>query len=56
MSEITEKIKEELLKRCEEYDEKTNYNFWEEHIKNAVDLAKEYHANIEIVELRSIIT
>lgn len=59
MSEITEKIKEELLKRCKAYEEKTNYNFWEDHIKyvvkNAVDLAQKYHADIEIVELGALL-
>lgn len=59
MSEITEKIREELLKRCNTYKEKTGYDFWEEHIqyvvKNAIELAQKYHANIEIVELGALL-
>lgn len=59
MSEITEKIKEELLNRCRTYQEKTGYDFWEEHIqyvvKNAVQLAKEQGADIEIVELGALL-
>ena len=59
MSEITEKIKEELLSRCRTYQEKTGYDFWEEHIqyvvKNAVELAKEQGADIEIVELGALL-
>lgn len=55
MSDITEKIKEELLRRCEVSKEKTGYDFWNEHIKyvveNAIELAKKYNADIEIVEL-----
>lgn len=59
MSEITEKIKEELIKRCKIYNEKYDYDFWNEHIKyvvkNAVELAKEYNADIEIVELGALL-
>ena len=33
MSEITEKIKQELLIRCEKSKEKDGYDFWNEHIK-----------------------
>lgn len=59
MSEITQKVKEEVLKRCKAYQEKTGYDFWEEHIqyvvKNAVELAKKYDANIEIVELGALL-
>lgn len=55
MSEVTEKIKQELLVRCEKSKQKDGYDFWNEHIKyvvdNAVKLAKEYGADIEIVEL-----
>lgn len=46
MSEVTEKIKQELLVRCEKSKQKDGYDFWNEHIKyvvdNAVKLAKEY--------------
>ncbi len=44
MSEITEKIKQELLIRCEKSKEKDGYDFWNEHIKyvveNGIELAK----------------
>ena len=33
MSEITEKIKQELLIRYEKSKEKDGYDFWNEHIK-----------------------
>lgn len=50
MSEITEKIKQELLVRCEKSKEKDGYDFWNEHIKyvveNAVKLANKYGAEI----------
>lgn len=59
MSEITEKIREELIKRCNTYNEKYGYDFWNEHIKyvvkNAVELAKKYGADIEIVELGALL-
>lgn len=59
MSEITEKIKVELLKRCEKSKEKDGYDFWNEHIKyvveNAVKLAKKYNADVEIVELGALL-
>ena len=59
MSEVTEKIKEELLKRCNIYKEKYGYDFWNDHIKyvvkNSVELAKKYGADIEIVELGALL-
>lgn len=59
MSEITEKIKQELLVRCEKSKEKDGYDFWNEHIKyvveNAVKLANEYRADVEIVELGALL-
>lgn len=59
MSDITEKIKKELLIRCEKSKEKDGYDFWNEHIKyvveNAVRLAKEYEADVEIVELGALL-
>lgn len=59
MSEITEKVKEELLNRCEKYKEKNGYDFWNDHIKfvvqNSVKLAKEYGADVEIVELGALL-
>lgn len=59
MSEIIENIKKEVIKRCKEYNQKYHYDFWNDHIKyvvkNAVDLAKEYKADIEIVELGALL-
>ena len=59
MSEVTEKIKEELLKRCNIYKEKYGYDFWNDHIKyvvkNSVELAKKYSADVEIVELGALL-
>ena len=59
MSEITEKIKQELLIRCEKSKEKDGYDFWNEHIKyvveNGIELAKKYGADIEIVELGALL-
>ena len=59
MSEIVENIKEELIKRCNIYNEKYNYDFWNDHIKyvvkNAIELAKKYGADIEIVELGALL-
>lgn len=59
MSEVTEKIKEELLKRCNIYKEKYGYDFWNDHIKyvvkNSVELAQKYGADVEIVELGALL-
>ena len=59
MSEITEKIKQELLIRCEKSKEKDGYDFWNEHIKyvveNGIELAKKYGEDIEIVELGALL-
>lgn len=59
MSKIVESIKKELLKRCDAYNEKHAYDFWNEHIKyvvkNSVELAKKYNADIEIVELGALL-
>ena len=59
MSEIIEKIKQELLIRCEKSKEKDGYDFWNEHIKyvveNGIELAKKYGADIEIVELGALL-
>ena len=56
---ITEIIKEELIKRCEKYEKKTNYNYWENHIKyvvkNAKELAQKYNADAEVVELGALL-
>lgn len=59
MSEITEKIRIELLKRCEKSKELNGYDFYNEHIKyvvkNAVELARKYGADEEIVELGALL-
>ncbi len=59
MSNITENIKDELIKRCNVYNDKYKYDFWNEHIKyvvkNAVELAEKYNADVEIVELGALL-
>lgn len=59
MSEVVENIREELIKRCNMYNEKNDYDFWNDHIKfvvkNAVELAKECGADVEIVELGALL-
>lgn len=56
---ITEQVKKELLKRTESFKEKDGYDFWVDHIqyvvKNAVELAKQYNADVEIVELGALL-
>ena len=57
--DITELIKQELLKRTENSKDKDGSDFWEDHIKYVVDnalyLAKEYGADVEIVELGALL-
>ena len=59
MSEIVNNIKAELLKRCEAYKEKHGYDFWNDHIKyvvkNSIELAEKYGADVEIVELGALL-
>lgn len=59
LSDVTEKIKQEVLRRCEKSKQKDGYDFWNEHIKyvvdNAVKLAKDYGADVEIVELGALL-
>ena len=59
MNNIVENIKKELIIRCNTYKEKHNYDFWNDHIKyvvkNAVELAKKYNADVEIVELGALL-
>lgn len=59
MSEIVENIKEELIKICNTYNQKYNYDFWNDHIKyvvkNSIELAKKYEADVEIVELGALL-
>ena len=40
MSEIIEKVKEELLVRCKKHEEKVGYDFWNEHIKYVYEESK----------------
>lgn len=59
MVDVIDKIREEVIFRCKTYAEKEGYDFWNDHIKyvvkNAVDLAKEYEADVEIVELGALL-
>ncbi len=59
MSNIVGKIKEELLKRCDNYNKTYGYDFWNDHIKyvvkNSVELAEKYNADVEIVELGALL-
>ena len=59
MSEIVSKIKEDVINRSIEYEKKTGYNYFENHIKyvvkNAVELAKRYGADVEVVELGALL-
>lgn len=56
---ITELIKKELLERTDNSKDKDGYDFWEDHIKyvvdNAIYLAKEYRADVEIAELGALL-
>ena len=53
MSQITEKIKEELIKRCNSYEAKTGYNYYEYHIKYVV---KKYAVLCNIVIKNTLAT
>ena len=61
MSELIEKIKQYVISESEKYkiESEDNYDFWNEHIKyvykEAVDLAKSYNADIEIVSLGALL-
>lgn len=59
MNNVIELVKEELLIRCKKHDEKVGYDFWNEHIKfvvkNALELADEFGADKEIVELGALL-
>lgn len=56
---MIEKIREEFIRISKEYEEKTNYNYWEEHVKYVVDfslkLAEKVDADREIVEVSAIL-
>jgi uncharacterized protein len=58
MNEIVKKVKEYVLNINKEYLENSvnnKYNFYNEHlkyvVKNSLDLAREYNADVEIVEI-----
>lgn len=59
MSDVIQKVKEELLVRCKEHEEKVGYDFWNEHIKfvvkNSIELAEKFGADKEIVELGALL-
>ena len=60
---ITDKIRQDIMAKCEKYmrtaDVGRVFDFWTEHIslvvKHAVRLAKEYGADVEIVELGALL-
>ena len=59
MSEIVSKIKEDVINRSIEHEKKTGYNYFENHIKyvvkNALELAEKYGADIEVVEIGALL-
>lgn len=62
MSEVVEKIKSIVLEKCEQHKKNAKfgfYDYWDDHIKrvvyHAVDLANQYGADAEIVELGALL-
>ena len=59
MNQIVESIKAELIERCNNYKLKYGFDYWNDHIKyvvkNAVQLANKYNADVEIVELGALL-
>ncbi len=62
MSEIVDKITEIVLEKCEQHKKNPKYgyyDYWNDHIcrvlYHAVNLAKEYGADVEIVELGALL-
>ena len=59
MDSVVESIKTELIKRCNNYKEKYGFDYWNDHIKyvvkNAVQFANKYNADVEIVELGALL-
>lgn len=55
---MIENIREEFINASNEYEEKTGYNYWEEHVKYVVEysleLAEKVGADLEIVEISAI--
>lgn len=58
---IVDEIEKEVKNYIEEFKNKSedHYDFWSEHIKyvyeESIDLAKKYNADIEIVQLGSLL-
>ncbi|NLO47634.1 MAG: HD domain-containing protein [Clostridiales bacterium] len=62
MSEVTDKIRDIVLDKCEQHKQNAKYgyyDYWNDHIKrvvwHAVDLANQYGADAEIVELGALL-
>ncbi|MFA5153323.1 MAG: HD domain-containing protein [Clostridia bacterium] len=62
MSIIVDKVKHFVLEKCEQHKKNVKYgyyDYWNDHIKrvvyHAVKLAKKYDADVEIVELGSLL-
>ncbi len=62
MSEVVEKIRVIVIEKCEQHKKNEKfgfYDYWNDHIKrvvfHAVDLAKRYGADTEIVELGALL-
>lgn len=59
MENITKLIREYVIEKSDLYNKKNNYDFWNEHIKfvvkSAIDLAKKYNADAEIVEIAALL-
>ena len=61
MNSLVDDIKKEVMKEIQKYQSEADdhYDFWNEHIKyvyeEAVNLAKIYKANVEIVELGALL-
>lgn len=62
MSEIVSKVREFVLEKCEQHKKNPAfgyYDYWNDHISrvvfHAVRLAKEYGADVEIVELAALL-
>lgn len=58
---IVEKVKEEIIKLCDEYKQNSidKFDFWNEHVKyvyeEAIMLSKKYNADLEIVSLGALL-
>ena len=56
---MIENVRDEFIKISKEYENKTGYNYWEEHVKHVVEyslkLADQVGANFEVVEISAIL-